>query len=147
MTSVASTVGLAAVLSLGVAAAGWATSCEIPLSQHVVQAHTQQQGLPLDAVYAVTEDQENFVWVGTEDGLAQFDGRHFERIDLSRILGDAAEFIERLTVTPDGDLLAATANAGIVSAAGGTIRVSSEPGKGTRFSVVLPLDETAGKGH
>lgn len=35
---------------------------------------TTRQGLPDDALYAVTEDSLGFLWVGTRQGLARFDG-------------------------------------------------------------------------
>jgi len=35
------------------------------------------QGLPQSLVNHVVQDREGFIWLGTGDGLARFDGRHF----------------------------------------------------------------------
>ncbi|MGL5892490.1 MAG: ligand-binding sensor domain-containing protein, partial [Bacteroidia bacterium] len=36
-----------------------------------------RQGLSQNSVHALLEDQEGFVWVGTQDGLCRFDGYAF----------------------------------------------------------------------
>jgi ligand-binding sensor domain-containing protein len=35
------------------------------------------QGLPGSRVYCITQDREGFLWMGTENGVCRFDGRHF----------------------------------------------------------------------
>lgn len=35
-------------------------------------------GLPSNAVYAIAQDAEGLLWVGTRNGLASFDGVHFQ---------------------------------------------------------------------
>ncbi|HET6907566.1 MAG TPA: two-component regulator propeller domain-containing protein [Rhodanobacteraceae bacterium] len=34
-------------------------------------------GLPSDAAYTVTQDHSGYIWIGTRDGLARFDGKEF----------------------------------------------------------------------
>jgi ligand-binding sensor domain-containing protein len=36
-----------------------------------------KEGLPNREVYCVTKDREGFIWIGTEDGIARFDGHRF----------------------------------------------------------------------
>src|SRR4051812_35846086 len=38
-------------------------------------------GLPQTSVLAVTQDREGYIWIGTQDGLARFDGLHFDVFD------------------------------------------------------------------
>lgn len=40
--------------------------------------YNSEDGLPNDNISALTLDREGFLWVGTTDGLARFDGRRFE---------------------------------------------------------------------
>ena len=37
-----------------------------------------QAGLSQAAVSAITQDQDGFIWVGSQEGLNRFDGYHFE---------------------------------------------------------------------
>lgn len=41
---------------------------------------TARDGLPQNAVMALARDGEGFLWVGTEQGLARFDGERFRRL-------------------------------------------------------------------
>ncbi len=43
---------------------------------------TVEQGLPDDEVNAITQTPNGFLWVGTDGGLARFDGEHFTQIRL-----------------------------------------------------------------
>jgi len=89
--------------------------CGRPLEQWTVRHYDTEQGLPLDTVYALAGDRHGFVWVGTEDGLARFDGRRFDRIDLHPILDNAPEFTRSLTVGANGRLYAGISSSGVVA--------------------------------
>jgi|SRR5215470_19400812 len=43
---------------------------------------TVEQGLPDDKVNAIAQTPNGFLWVGTDGGLARFDGGHFTQIRL-----------------------------------------------------------------
>jgi ligand-binding sensor domain-containing protein len=43
---------------------------------------TVEQGLPDDEVNAIAQTPNGFLWVGTDGGLARFDGKHFTQIRL-----------------------------------------------------------------
>ena len=47
------------------------------LTQYSVTVWTQQQGLPQDVIRAVTQTSDGFIWLGTDEGLARFDGYQF----------------------------------------------------------------------
>jgi len=76
------------------AAAGWALTQAIPVlaepaavsdtlakthSDYVVTAWHIQDGLPSDRVRAVLQTHDGYIWVATFNGLARFDGVHFQR--------------------------------------------------------------------
>ena len=43
---------------------------------------TVEEGLPDNEVNAITQTRNGFLWVGTDGGLARFDGEHFTQIRL-----------------------------------------------------------------
>ena len=57
-----------------------ATAAEIPPrpSDYVVRVWSTQEGLPQDAVRALAQTPDGYLWVGTFGGLARFDGKRFE---------------------------------------------------------------------
>jgi signal transduction histidine kinase/ligand-binding sensor domain-containing protein len=40
------------------------------------------QGLPHNIVQAITQTRDGYLWVGTREGLARFDGERFQKVDL-----------------------------------------------------------------
>jgi ligand-binding sensor domain-containing protein len=38
---------------------------------------TKKEGLPAEVVYEVVQDRQGFTWIGTDDGLARYDGQSF----------------------------------------------------------------------
>src|SRR6185295_1059820 len=48
-----------------------------PLS---VQRYSLEEGLSQQAVNAIVQDNEGFMWFGTEDGLNRFDGYEFRQL-------------------------------------------------------------------
>ena len=47
------------------------------LTQYSTSSWTQQQGLPQDTVRTITQTTDGYLWVGTDEGLARFDGYDF----------------------------------------------------------------------
>ena len=47
------------------------------LSQYTRTVWTQEHGLPQDTVRAITQTRDGYLWLGTDEGLAQFDGYDF----------------------------------------------------------------------
>src|SRR5690606_20490669 len=43
-----------------------------------LESHGPDQGLPQSSVKALANDDQGFLWVATQDGLARFDGHRFE---------------------------------------------------------------------
>lgn len=105
----------ASLIGWVLAAAAWGQDeCGRSLSQHQIRHFGSQQGLPLDTVYSLVQDEAGFLWVGTEDGLARFDGRQFDRPDLEDVLDGVPEFARSLALTDEGDVLAGIDSAGLI---------------------------------
>ena len=47
------------------------------LTQFSSTTWTQEQGLPQDTVRAIAQTPDGYLWVGTDEGLARFDGYDF----------------------------------------------------------------------
>jgi ligand-binding sensor domain-containing protein len=69
-------------------------------------------GLPSDAVHAITQTPDGVMWFGTENGLARFDGRRVERIALG---DEASNHVQTLGNAGDGNLWIGTQNGAFVS--------------------------------
>src|SRR3954447_14139857 len=51
-----------------------------PAEQLPLKTYTTADGLPSDRVHAILSDSRGFLWMGTEDGVARFDGYGFRNI-------------------------------------------------------------------
>ena len=50
--------------------------------QKIRNFYTAAQGLPSDAITAAAFDGKGVLWVGTDKGLAKFDGKKFAKFDV-----------------------------------------------------------------
>jgi len=66
------------VISLGALTnSAFALNPSRALSQYTRTVWTQEHGLPQDTVRAIAQTKDGYLWLGTDEGLAQFDGYDF----------------------------------------------------------------------
>ena len=77
------------------------------ISQYTVRSWTQAQGLPQDSVRALAQTPDGHLWVGTDEGLARFDGYAFTSVPPNDLPSTA---IRALCSASDGTLWIGTAS-------------------------------------
>src|SRR5688500_14179872 len=68
-------------------------------------------GHPLGSVYAMAQDQEGYLWIGTDSGLFRFDGSQFTSFDIVNKTPSPIA-VRALCFTRDGRLLAGLGSGG-----------------------------------
>ena len=79
------------------------------LTQYSRTTWTQQHGLPQDTIRAIAQTSDGYLWLGTDEGLARFDG--YEFVVFNRDHGDLpSDSVTTLAAAPDGTLWIGTPN-------------------------------------
>jgi signal transduction histidine kinase/ligand-binding sensor domain-containing protein len=90
------------------------------LSQYSRTVWTQERGLPQDTIRAITQTKDGYLWLGTDEGLARFDG--YEFVVYNKTKGDLPDnSITSLAASTDGALWIGTQN-GLVEYRNGRFR-------------------------
>jgi ligand-binding sensor domain-containing protein/signal transduction histidine kinase len=84
-----------------------------PNARFTVDVFGTAQGLPSSAVLAVTQTRDGYLWVGTYDGLARFDGVQFAVFDENNTPGLNSSEIIRLYEDRQTNLWVGAENGGI----------------------------------
>lgn len=82
---------------------------------HRFSALTIDEGLSQSSVYAVLQDHQGFIWLGTADGLNRYDGSSIKvyRYDPDAEISIGDNFVRDLCETDDGSLWVATRGGGL----------------------------------
>lgn len=96
------------VLAALLATASLPANSEKLLSQYVQTQLTAKSGLPQNSVAAITQTRDGYLWFGTEEGFARFDGIRFTTFSILNSKGLRDNFIQALTADADGSLWIAT---------------------------------------
>lgn len=96
----------------------WAATFRLPAASsgdYLIDVTTQEKGLPNSSVTAIVQAPDGYLWVGTYNGLARFDGERSVKFfpDNTPALKNAR--IRRLYITPDGALWITTHDGSITS--------------------------------
>jgi signal transduction histidine kinase len=104
------------------AAAALATAARLPaadpgfdpiaLSRPSVRTYTEKEGLPQGTVHAVAFDRQGYLWVGTQDGAARFDGRIWTAVDMPG--KSVSNFVRAVLPARDGSLWFGREEGGLV---------------------------------
>ena len=77
---------------------------EKAITQYMQTSWTSESGLPQNSVQAMTQTTDGYLWFGTQEGLARFDGAHFIIYTRHNAPGLASSFIQSLAAGRDGSL-------------------------------------------
>lgn len=91
------------------------------LTQSRLSVWTSESGLPQNTIDAIVQTRDGYVWMGTEEGLARFDGVRFVVIDRQTAPGLGSSFISSLFEAPDGTLWIGTYGGGLARVRNGRI--------------------------
>jgi signal transduction histidine kinase/ligand-binding sensor domain-containing protein/CheY-like chemotaxis protein len=129
------------------AALGTCAGAEVePLRGYAVDVWNSGNGLPQSTAAAIAQTNDGYLWVGTQAGLARFDGVHFEILNRQNRPGLGDPEVHELLARADGSLWIATAGGlyrrdpgritAILSPEGpsGNVRVLFEDGRGRSYA-------------
>src|SRR6202167_3111467 len=74
------------------------------VTQYMQTSWTSESGVPQNSVQAVAQTADGYLWFGTQEGLARFDGAHFTTYTRHNAHGLASSFIQSLAAGRDGSL-------------------------------------------
>jgi ligand-binding sensor domain-containing protein len=83
------------------------------INQYSIDTWTSREGLPQNAVETVVQTRDGYLWLGTQEGLARFDGVRFVVFDRSNTDPLASNFIQTLLPAHDGSLWVASFGGGL----------------------------------
>ncbi len=78
------------------------------VTQYVQSAWSSESGLPQNSVHALAQTGDGFIWMGTEEGLARFDGVQFRVYNTRNTRGLPSDYIQALQESRDGTLWVGT---------------------------------------
>jgi ligand-binding sensor domain-containing protein/signal transduction histidine kinase len=81
-----------------------------------------EDGLPQNRVQALAQTKDGYLWAGTSEGLARFDGLRFVVYDQSNTAAITDNSILSLEAAPDGSLWIGTEGGGLLHYAGGAFQ-------------------------
>src|SRR5437660_1723978 len=86
---------------------------KLAIDRYVQQSWRADSGLPQQSITALAQSRDGFLWVGTEKGLARFDGATFTTYEKANTPEFRSSCVRSLLVAHDGTLWIGTNNGGL----------------------------------
>lgn len=80
-------------------------------SQNNIKHYTTVDGLPHDVTYGIFQDSKGYMWIGTDNGLAKFNGQSFKNFTIDD--GLRTNYVIDITEDNDQNILLATWGGGV----------------------------------
>src|SRR5579863_829605 len=85
-------------------------------SHFSVDSWNENNGLPQNEVFAVTQTRDGYLWLGTASGLSRFDGLEFKSYEDKDIPGLNGSWVVKIFEDSTGNLWIGTETAGVLLA-------------------------------
>jgi ligand-binding sensor domain-containing protein len=132
-----------AVILACFAGTAFAVTAAFGAQDYVIQTWQVEDGLPQNSVTALAQTQSGYLWVGTQDGLARFDGMRFVVFDSHNTPAIHNGRIVQVFEDRRGALWIGTEGAGLVRLAQGQFSAFSAPNQGSAFNYARVLCDDA----
>ena len=109
------------IAALLIAARAFALDPTRALTQARLSVWTSESGLPQNTIDVIVQTRDGYLWMGTEEGLARFDGARFVASDRQTAPALRSSFVSSLYEAPDGTLWIGTYGGGLARLRGGRI--------------------------
>ncbi|MBP7865829.1 MAG: hypothetical protein KA419_07745 [Acidobacteria bacterium] len=113
---------IALLVALAAAPAVLGLNPAIPVTQYTCRKWTLNEGLPQSSVQAIHQTPDGYLWIGTQEGLARFDGIHFTVYDTVNTPEMSNDHILAMEYTRDGTLWIGTYSGGALAYRNGVFR-------------------------
>ena len=107
--------------SIAIATTAFAIDPTRALTQARMKVWTSESGLPQNTIDAIVQTRDGYLWMGTEEGLARFDGVRFVVSDRQTSPALRSSFISSLHEGRDGTLWIGTYGGGLARLRNGRI--------------------------
>ncbi len=87
---------------------------DLALDQCVLRAWNDRDGLPQNSVMSIAQTGDGYLWLGTLEGLARFDGARFQVFDRRTNPEMTSQRVQVVTRDPAGYLWVGTENGGLL---------------------------------
>ena len=121
----------------------FADAAALGAQDYVVDTWQTEDGLPQNSVTSLAQTRDGYLWVGTQDGLARFDGVRFVPFDAHNTPAIRNSRIVQLFEDRKGALWIGTEDAGIVRSEGRQLTAFSAPNQGTAYNYARVLCDDA----
>jgi ligand-binding sensor domain-containing protein len=85
----------------------------LSISQYTHDKWTTEQSLPQNTVYSIVQTIDGYLWLGTWEGVARFDGARFVTVDSGNTPALRSNIIQTLMEDRAGDLWIGTRGGGL----------------------------------
>ncbi len=99
------------------------TCASLPADEYSRRIWRTEDGLPQNRIQAITQTADGYLWIGTFEGLARFDGVRFVVFDRSNTSAFSDNSILSLEPDPDGSLWIGAEGGGLLHYARGEFQV------------------------
>ena len=115
-----------------------------PADDYLIRNWTTADGLPENTVRAIIETRDGYLWMGTANGLARFDGVRFTWFDAANTPEFFSANINGLAEDPQGGLWIGTSRRGMFRFYNGRFESMPGPLNGPRLGIGNPVTDSDG---
>ena len=98
------------IVILWITQAAFALDPSRGLQQYILESWQIREGLPQNTVQAIAQTRDGYLWIGTQEGLARFDGVQFTNFDRRNTPALQSHYILSLLADSGGNLWIGTNN-------------------------------------